>query len=47
LLVTLANREKARAVSVHDRCKAKFDCFSAPNMIRIAIAAAPANEKVN
>ena len=25
LLVTLANCEKARSVSVHDRCKAKFE----------------------
>jgi hypothetical protein len=28
LLVTLANCEKARSVSVHDRCKAKFENFS-------------------
>jgi hypothetical protein len=28
LLVTLANCEKARSVSVHDRCKAKFEGFS-------------------
>jgi hypothetical protein len=28
LLVTLANCEKARSASVHDRCKAKFEGFS-------------------
>jgi hypothetical protein len=28
LLVTLANCEKARAFSVYDRCKAKFEGFS-------------------
>ena len=28
LLVTLANCEKARSVSIHDRCKAKFEGFS-------------------
>jgi hypothetical protein len=28
LLVTLANCEKARSVSVHDRCKARFEGFS-------------------
>jgi hypothetical protein len=28
LLVTLANCEKARSVSVYDRCKAKFEGFS-------------------
>jgi hypothetical protein len=28
LLVTLANCEKARSVSVHDRCKAKFQGFT-------------------
>jgi hypothetical protein len=28
LLVTLANYEKACSVSVHDRCKAKFEGFS-------------------
>jgi hypothetical protein len=28
LLATLANCEKARSVSVHDRCKAKFEGFS-------------------
>ena len=28
LLVTLANCEKARSLSVHDRCKAKFEGFS-------------------
>jgi hypothetical protein len=27
-LVTLANCENARSVSVHDRCKAKFEGFS-------------------
>ena len=28
LLVTLAKCEKARSVSIHDRCKAKFEGFS-------------------
>ena len=28
LLVTLASCDKARSVSVHDRCKAKFEGFS-------------------
>ena len=28
LLVTLANCDKARSVSVHDRCRAKFEGFS-------------------
>jgi hypothetical protein len=28
LLVTLANCEKARSVSLHDRCKAKFEGFT-------------------
>jgi hypothetical protein len=28
LLVTLANCEKARSLSIHDRCKAKFEGFS-------------------
>ena len=28
LLVTLANCEKARSVSIHDRCKARFESFS-------------------
>ena len=28
LLATLANCEKARSVSNHDRCKAKFEGFS-------------------
>jgi hypothetical protein len=28
LQVTLANCEKARSVSIHDRCKAKFEGFS-------------------
>ena len=28
LLMTLANCEKARAASVYDRCKAKFEGFS-------------------
>jgi hypothetical protein len=28
LLVTLANCEKARSVSVHDRCQAKFEGFT-------------------
>jgi hypothetical protein len=28
LLATLANCEKARSVSIHDRCKAKFEGFS-------------------
>jgi hypothetical protein len=27
LLVTLANCEKARSVSIHDRCKARFEGF--------------------
>jgi hypothetical protein len=27
LLVTLANCEKARSLSIHDRCKAKFEGF--------------------
>ena len=28
LLVTLANCEKARSLSIYDRCKAKFEGFS-------------------
>jgi hypothetical protein len=28
LLVTLANCEKARSVSIHDRCRARFEGFS-------------------
>jgi hypothetical protein len=28
LLTTLANCERARSVSVHDRCRAKFEGFS-------------------
>jgi hypothetical protein len=28
LLVTLANCEKARSPSIHDRCKVKFEGFS-------------------
>jgi hypothetical protein len=28
LLATLANCEKARSLSIHDRCKAKFEGFS-------------------
>jgi hypothetical protein len=28
LLVTLANCEKARSFSIHDRCKARFEGFS-------------------
>ena len=28
LLVTLANCAKARSLSIHDRCKAKFEGFS-------------------
>jgi hypothetical protein len=28
LLATLANCEKARSASVHDRCKARFEGFS-------------------
>jgi hypothetical protein len=28
LLVTLANCGKARSLSIHDRCKAKFEGFS-------------------
>ena len=28
LLVTLANCDKARSASIHDRCKAKFQNFS-------------------
>jgi hypothetical protein len=28
LLATLANCEKARSVSIYDRCKAKFEGFS-------------------
>jgi hypothetical protein len=28
LLVTLANCEKARSVSIYDRCKARFEGFS-------------------
>jgi hypothetical protein len=28
LLVTLANCEKARSLSIHDRCKARFEGFS-------------------
>jgi hypothetical protein len=28
LLMTLANCEKARSLSIHDRCKAKFEGFS-------------------
>jgi hypothetical protein len=28
LLATLANCERARSVSIHDRCKARFEGFS-------------------
>ena len=28
LLATLANCDKARSLSIHDRCKAKFEGFS-------------------
>jgi hypothetical protein len=28
LLMTLANCEKARSFSIHDRCKARFEGFS-------------------